>query len=72
MSVSRNSLFQSKTKQRCFEELTNNFEGCLIENYEQALELGIRPRDALAIVLAWVAAETRRLDPSSFRPPQST
>jgi hypothetical protein len=72
MRVSLNSLFHDKMKQSCFEELVNNFEGCLIEDYEQALELGMRPRDALAIVLAWVAAETRRLDPSGFRPAQST
>ncbi len=71
MRIARNPLFRGTPKQLCSEELINNFEGRLIEDYERAVEEGVPPLDALAVVLAWVAAETRRLDPTGSSPSQS-
>ncbi len=49
--------------------LADAFKSCLIEGYERAVESGLRPRDALRIVLTWAADENCRLDPSASLPP---
>ncbi|HZV21162.1 MAG TPA: hypothetical protein VE986_06410 [Hyphomicrobiales bacterium] len=60
------SLFEGVTKKHYSEKLIEEFRSQLIEQYERAIEEGIRPRDALAIVLTWVAAENCRLDAGSY------
>ena len=43
-------------------ELLEKLESSLIASYEMALESGLSPGDALAIILDWAAVECGRLN----------
>ena len=68
MTIIPLSLFEVVPGNNYADEVIDAFKSGLIEVYENAIRRGITPRDAIAIVLTWVAAENCRLDPSSARP----
>jgi hypothetical protein len=69
MAAVPSSLFGDIPKQIYPADVADAFKSCLIEGYERAVESGLQPLDALAIVLIWAADEIRRLDPSGSWPP---
>ncbi len=59
------SLFEGFKKDNYSDEVSDEvieeFRGALIADYERALESGLTPIRALAVVLSWAASESERL-----------
>jgi hypothetical protein len=68
MRIIPSSLFEVVPDNNYSDEVLDAFKSELIQVYENAIQQGITPRDAIAMILTWVAAENCRLDPSSSRP----
>ncbi len=54
-------MFEGITAVAGIVEISDELSSDLIGSYERALERGIDPRQALAIILKWAAEETARL-----------
>lgn len=53
--------FQNAARQPSSEREVSKLESRLIESYEQAIDEGLPPSQAVAVILNWVAGECARL-----------
>lgn len=55
-------LSENIQEKNCLRNVADDLKSLLIQGYELALERGLTPYGAIAIVLSWAADETCRLD----------